>query len=323
MLGGLVVGAAALAVTPDALAKPGKPVCSQHHCSAGVPCCDDKVCCAGTCRDESDFQTDPNHCGSCGHKCPPGHVCKNGHCACPSGKVPCNGACVTPQRYSSDEQNCGACGHVCPHGATCVKGECHCPRGTVVCGDACISPDSFSSDPHNCGACGHDCTLSIDEGGIGASAICVAGTCVCPPGKGCSGDATCVGVSQTVTTAGTCCSYPQRAECCSESAPGKGDGFARCCTPGVDCLFSDDPNEGALGHFACPGVGYGGSGSHSSDQNGYCTTLEGGDSTTVACLLEGQPCNQDGFPCCLADQYDPINGVDTYCNSDGICAPKP
>src|SRR5262249_4474060 len=151
----------------------------------------------------------------------PGRLC--GRRCCVKGEICCDGAC---RHVASDPHNCGACGHACPKGAACVNGQCQCRHGFVPCGDTCVSPRSFATDPRNCGACGHDCTISANDGGVGATAICVAGVCACPPGTGCSGDAVCHGIDQTVSTAGICCSYPQRAECCTESAPGKGDGFA-------------------------------------------------------------------------------------------------
>src|SRR5262249_12899141 len=145
--------------------------------------------------------------------------------------------CLPPGQFQHDPSNCGACGHRCPRGATCAAGACHCPLGQQVCGGRCVDPET---DTHNCSSCGHDCTAPLGQNGIGVDRHCGGA-----PGTGCAGGATCIGPKTTYTTAGTCCQPPQEGECCTDSAPDATDGFARCCTPGVDCI------DGA----ACPNGG--------------------------------------------------------------------
>src|SRR5271166_4657831 len=101
-----------------------------------------------------DLNTDPNHCGKCGHQCPTGQVCLGGRCHCPAteqecGKTAngdsiccapgldcCNGQCVNTQ---TDAANCGACGVSCGSG-NCVHGVCQCPPGTACRAGCCTDP---------------------------------------------------------------------------------------------------------------------------------------------------------------------------------------
>src|SRR5262249_43935338 len=141
------------------------------------------------------------------------------------------------------------------------------------------------TDTHNCGSCGHDCAAPLDQGGLGQNGICVGGECVCAPGKGCAGGATCIGPEHTYTTAGTCCQTPEVGECCTDSAPGAADGFARCCTPGVDCF------DGA----ACPNGGrHALGGAISGCCNPECVA---GDATAYACVGNFEACSPT-LPCC-------------------------
>ena len=145
-----------------------------------------------------------------------------------------------PQRRPVDPPGVDPCKTVlCPVGTQCVRGECVseegycggkiCPAGTTC---VCLMDlPGGSSDPAElcrC-ACPNDQEL-------------VGDVCLCPPGTGCSGMAAAGGhagpdefVDREYTTAGICCSYPQTAMACSNSGPGMKDGFATCCTYGVDC----------------------------------------------------------------------------------------
>lgn len=120
--------------------------------------------CNGTC---SNSQTDPNNCGSCGHKCSTG-CCHAGTCVSPNYQTDPNncgkcgnvcstgcchaGACVSPN-YQTDPSNCGRCGNVCPTGC--------CRNGSCV--------SSFQTDPNNCGSCGNACP---------AGSSCCNGACI-------------------------------------------------------------------------------------------------------------------------------------------------
>src|SRR5260221_3820646 len=61
---------------------------------------------AGAAMNCVDAQSDPNNCGTCGHKCMAAEACSNGMC-CTTGQIACGGVCLDPQ---SDNANCGGCG---------------------------------------------------------------------------------------------------------------------------------------------------------------------------------------------------------------------
>jgi hypothetical protein len=76
--------------------------------------------------------------------------------------------------------------------------------------------------------------------------------CGCPEERVCGSDGWCTDpaccspgvICGRHTTVGShCCVAPQEAECCMDVAEPPSAGFARCCTPGVDCVES------------CPGGG--------------------------------------------------------------------
>jgi hypothetical protein len=121
----------------------------------------------------------------------------------------------------------GYCGHErCPAGATCAS---HVPG------------PGGSTDPADLLYC------RCPNGQVAQD-----GACVCPPDTGCSGIAAAGPadgpngfLDAEYTTAGFCCAYPQTGMACSNSGPGKKDGFAICCIPGVDCP-PDDAVPGQL-----------------------------------------------------------------------------
>ena len=102
---------------------------------------------------------------------------------------------------------------------------------------------------------------------------------------------------------GTCCPFPTVGYCCTDSAPGAGDGFALCCTPGVDCPpCPEGSSKGQGGLFA------------SSCELDDCCDEMGqpgdGNPTPPCCLPAGVTCQRE-IPCCGA------------CNDDGVCACLP
>ncbi len=108
-----------------------------------------------------DLTTDPEHCGDCGTRCPPGASCVYSVCICPDGLVRCGDACVT----LADLDHCRACWSRCDEwpnmipqcGAesciySCVEGTADCDgRRTTGC------ETRIDSDAKNCGSCGNVC----------------------------------------------------------------------------------------------------------------------------------------------------------------------
>ncbi|MFT3922180.1 MAG: MopE-related protein [Myxococcales bacterium] len=139
-----------------------------HQCSDGTcECLPGLVeCTAGAC---SDLDTDPQHCGTCGHGCPAGASCDAGNCVCPAGGELCDGACQLPDWFASNALHCGDCAHACSGGQTCQAGACACPGGLTMCNGVCTNT---STDIHHCGGCGEPC----DASAVG----CAGGVCQCP-----------------------------------------------------------------------------------------------------------------------------------------------
>jgi len=118
---------------------PGKH-CFDDFANPGIACqCPvGRSQCGNTC---TDFETDPQNCGSCGYSCPdpvaigPTQVngrtsCDRGRCGyeCQPGFADCNGrlddGCET--ELAKDPRSCGACGVTCDTaaGQPCVNGQC-------------------------------------------------------------------------------------------------------------------------------------------------------------------------------------------------------
>ena len=145
-----------------------------------------------------DLQTDPSHCGACGHACLTGGSCVAGSCVCAAGLTICGARCVRPGtdgpecgicrpglrvcdgrcvNLRSDAQHCGACFARCRFEVeSCIDGVCVCSETMLPsCGGRCI--DTRMSDA-NCGACGRVCAADLR---------CVASRCIAryvwpPPG---------------------------------------------------------------------------------------------------------------------------------------------
>lgn len=142
--------------------------------------------------------SDPANCGICGHVCPGGQVCQNGHCqwivpqnactpapeVCDNADNDCDGAIDENTSLQNDSANCGLCGHACAANQHCENGLCawdspvsQCgPAVNEVCDNADNDCDGLIDEPYNlllddlnCGICGHACALNQH---------CESGACV-------------------------------------------------------------------------------------------------------------------------------------------------
>jgi hypothetical protein len=139
---------------------------------------------------------DKANCGTCGHVCPAGQACDNGHClmivpnnSCVSAAETCNNvdddcdsAVDEDFNLNTDPVNCGFCGHICAANQHCANGHCswnqvqnNCAGVAETCNqtdddcDGQIDEDfNLSNDSANCGVCGHAC---------GATQYCLNGHC--------------------------------------------------------------------------------------------------------------------------------------------------
>ena len=184
-------------VCPEGSTCSGGNCTPQMSCNGGPVCVGVEQCCQTGC---TDIDTDPNNCGGCGQRCPPGATCAGGRAR---GPASCNGGpvCVGVEQccktgcanIDTDPNNCGQCGNPCPPGDTCVGAVCQAPAscngGPVCvgveqcCATGCTDVDT---DPNNCGQCGLACAPgdSCNGGVCQAGKTCNGGP-VCPPGEQC------------------------------------------------------------------------------------------------------------------------------------------
>lgn len=159
------------------------------HCSEGkcvLTCSPGFTDCDGDGRNgcETNFASDPAHCGSCSRACDVNaQLCDNGSCEtspCPPGRGECDEdlalACETD--LTSSTESCGFCGNACSaaHGqAGCRNRSCvitSCDPGYADCdmvpGNGC---ETALDSPEACGACGRSCPAN------GGTPTCSAGVC--------------------------------------------------------------------------------------------------------------------------------------------------
>ncbi len=166
--------------------------CTEYLCGQEGSC--DMTLIAGWCLDEGntcrDTNTDPAHCGSCGHSCLEGQLCQGGNCIEDCGDVLtlCGQTCVDLQ---TDSKHCGRCLAPCQEGRACLNGACstQCATGLTLCGEtACVDTNT---NPSHCGQCFMVC---------GQNEICNTGQCIRKVTSiTISPDTLAIGVGQTAT----------------------------------------------------------------------------------------------------------------------------
>jgi hypothetical protein len=333
-------------------AKPNPKPCR----SEGRNCSKDDQCCSGYCRNARRV----GH-GAC-VACASGIVC--GDTCCPENALygctdvqgpngPIVGClCSEGTRYDREHNECRPCGGTgakcngeddCCEDDGCCGSTC-CGAGQSCCGTQCCDNNCCgdhccpSGRPYCCGGeccaqpcCGDQCCAEGDVCCGGACARFEA--CTCPPGTACSGDAICTSYGRVATTEGSCCPYPTVAYCCTDSAPGAGDGSTGCCTPDVDCpLDVGCPTGNASAQGGAPQLCCESAGDHPEcgPASDCCSSVveEGGvANVTVNYVPQGKPCDpiwpcfgkcHDGVCVCL-DSGDRCN-TDLY---SACCSGQP
>jgi hypothetical protein len=240
-------------------------------CAADTECCDDELCCNGTCVAKSAFLDDVNNCGVCGTVCE-SSPCQTAICVegiCQSEPIADGETCDDGNPCTVDDHcMAGACmgnpvpnGDACGEGGTCSDGICvECESGgacsadtdccaeEICCNDVCVAKASFQDDADNCGGCGKVCEASDNPC---EQSICKQGECViedADEGDTCESDNPCV--KDSVCQEGLCQGTPvENATPCGDLGMCE-DG--QCIEPddfeaGVHAtIFSDDFEKGQL-----------------------------------------------------------------------------
>ncbi len=209
--------------------------------------------CEGAC---VTLETDREHCGECGRRCPMGEVCSASACGldCSAPAVPCeDGDADYCADLSSDEANCGACGRRCELGLTCLVGDCAlvCPEGTVDCDGRCAD---LNSDSQHCGSCANSCNRDHAVGVCRDRACALTcetgyGDCDLSIDNGCETDL--VNSTAHCRSCGVSCAEPHVAEsrcsaagCVIESCE---SGFADCNAMAIDGCEADLGSSSSCG----------------------------------------------------------------------------
>lgn len=157
-----------------------------EKCAPGVdrPCCPGHECVAGTCYPEigtGDYPcgrkfsdpnrcgnvcvyllTDPNFCGDCYTRCPPGAECRDGLCSF-SSVAASDGQTLAPTDAEPEPEPAAIAPEPEPEPEPPVSS---CPEGQTDCGGVC---SDISFDEYNCGSCGFVC---------GSDSVCERGVCI-------------------------------------------------------------------------------------------------------------------------------------------------
>jgi Putative Ig domain len=205
---------------------------------------------------ETDLNTSPISCGSCGHGCAPltnantvtSYPCVTGQCqvVCASQRLNCNGASEDGCEVAFSTSNCGFCGNECQPGAnvsvSCSSGTCgfacnapmlHCVGGSSgPLGNNVSCETNPNTDRNNCGGCGKRCE---------ADQVCSNGTCTCSQAL-CGSGQTCLpatnrcGCDASTCPAGCCSAQGAGGSCSAGTANDScGQGGATCAVCGATC----------------------------------------------------------------------------------------
>lgn len=110
-------------------------------CRETLVCATGRVACGDSC---VSLQTDPDHCGTCGHQCDPGQTCGRGLC--------------------EDAENCGAPDRACGPGERCVSNRCVAPLYA-----ACFNSDEVQAATLDLGLAGPP--IEVAPGPIGLALL--------------------------------------------------------------------------------------------------------------------------------------------------------
>jgi hypothetical protein len=254
-LGALIAGPVGLFSTESASASCPKArrcngkCCPNHaHCHHGKCKCNTGFTrCGKKCRN---LLTDEKNCGSCGHQCAAGKICRNGHCKA----VPAT--CIDGIQNEGETDvdcggpNCAGCanGKACLIDTDCQSGHCvsnvcrQCGEGLTNCGGNCVD---IQTDVDNCGGCSQVCFV---EHGI---ASCVSGTCQVEscdqgfadcnsnPSDGCE---TALGTNTDCSGCGAGCTAPQ-------TCGGGGSPNVCGCTPTCPACVNSNVHSNGCGGF--------------------------------------------------------------------------
>jgi hypothetical protein len=156
-------------------------------CDGCIECPGGTMCCGHRC---VNYGVDPNHCGSCFHRCGANQHCTSGICRCnATSEVICDdGECCSGTCCGG-----GCCPGNCCDGGCCMNNQCGTTPGLCgafcghqyACGKGCFDePPSVvtQSDVNNCGECGHWCDPAV----YGPLPLCCRGICTPRDTRNCS-----------------------------------------------------------------------------------------------------------------------------------------
>ena len=283
---GTGTGGAACTSCAGPSAGTGSPSCSANACMLACSGATPNAC-NGAC---TNFKTDDNNCGSCGHACGQGSQC-NGAGAC---------SCVPTTTCKALGDNCGSFVDECKVTQTC--GSCTAPdvcttaaNGAGKC--ACKATDSCSTHGFACGAFTDSCGNMPNCGTCVAPKTCsgangAGGACSCTPKTTCASlHATCGSFVDDCGNSQNCGTCASGSGTCS-GAPGTCGG---CNTAACGTSKCGSASEGANCPTANCGSCPSGQICNSTSGPGACVCASGTTSCNGGCVSTGSDPNNCGF----------------------------